>query len=209
MRIPDFAELVDRGRAFADLEPSGRTLEDVKRFFAKAGYRRELSPRIFDILTRWGAKEIEGLNHRGLLLRGGCGIGKTYGVSVLANMLSCPLANAKELEEQYMELSTEEFDLFVDAQNGWCECRTLVIDDIGVESSPVVKYGTPCNVLECAIDRRYREAFNRQSKHTILTTNLSDEALQRKYGLRILDRLDEMVDFYTIQGESLRRTRAK
>jgi DNA replication protein DnaC len=62
-------------------------------------------------------------------------------------------------------------------------------------------------VLECAIDRRYREAFHRQRKHTILTTNLSDDALKRKYGLRILDRLDEMVDFYTIQGESLRRAR--
>ena len=209
MRIPDFTELVDRGRAFADLEPSGRTLEDVKRFFVKAGFRRELSPRIFDILTRWGAKEIEGLNHRGLLLRGGCGIGKTYGVSILANLLSFPLVNAKELEEEYLALSTEEFDHLVDTQNGWCECRNLAIDDLGVESSPVVKYGTSCNVLECAIDRRYREAFNRQRKHTILTTNLSDEALQRKYGHRILDRLDEMVDFYTIQGESLRRTRSK
>ncbi len=209
MRIPDFAELIDRGRAFADLEPSGRTHEDVKRFFVKAGFRRELSPRIFDILTRWGAKEIEGLNHRGLLLRGGCGIGKTYGVSILANLLSFPLVNAKELEEEYLALSTEEFDHLVDTQNGWCECRNLAIDDLGVESSPVVKYGTSCNVLECAIDRRYREAFNRQRKHTILTTNLSDEALQRKYGHRILDRLDEMVDFYTIQGESLRRTRAK
>lgn len=207
MRIPDFAELVDRGRAFADLEPSGKTLEEVKRFFVKAGFRRELSPKIFDILTRWGAKEIEGLNHRGVLLRGGCGIGKTYGVSILANLLSFPLVNAKELEEQYMELPTEDFDLLVDAQNGWCECRMLAIDDLGVESSPVVKFGTPCNVLECAIDRRYREAFNRQRKHTILTTNLSDEALQRKYGLRILDRLDEMVEFYTIQGESLRRAR--
>lgn len=207
MRIPDFAELVDRGRAFADLEPSGRTLETVKRFFDKCGYRRSASPKLYDILTRWGAKEIEGLNHRGLLLRGGCGIGKTYGVSVLANMLSCPLANAKELEEQYLALSTEDFDLFVDAQNGWCECRTLVIDDIGVESSPVMKYGTSCNVIECAIDRRYREAFNRQRKHTIITTNLSDEALQRKYGHRILDRMDEMVEFYTIQGESLRRNR--
>lgn len=207
MRIPDFAELVDRGRAFADLEPSGKTLEEVKRFFVKAGFRRELSPRIFDILTRWGAKEIEGLNHRGVLLRGGCGCGKTYGVSVLANLLSFPLVNAKDLEEQYLALPTEDFDLLVDAQNGWCECRMLAIDDMGVESSPVVKYGTPCNVLECAIDRRYREAFNRQRKHTILTTNLSDEALQRKYGLRILDRLDEMVEFYTIQGESLRRAR--
>ena len=207
MHIPDFAELVDRGRAMPDFEPSGRTLETVKRFFLKAGFRRELSPRIFDILTRWGAKEIEGLNHRGLLLRGGCGIGKTYGVSVLANMLSFPLVNAKELEEQYLALSTEEFDQLVDAQNGWCECRPLAIDDLGVESSPVVKFGTPCNTVECALDRRYRNAFHRQRKHTILTTNLSDEALQRKYGLRILDRLDEMVEFHTIQGESLRRAR--
>lgn len=207
MRIPDFTELLDRGRAFADLEPSGRTLEDVKRFFVKAGFRRELSPKIFDILTRWGAKEIEGLNHRGLLLRGGCGIGKTYGVSVLANMLSFPLVNAKEMEEAYLEVNREEFEELVDASSCCMEARNLAIDDLGVESSPVMKYGTSCNVLECAIDRRYREAFNRQRKHTILTTNLSDEALQRKYGLRILDRLDEMVEFHTIQGESLRRGR--
>lgn len=207
MRIPDFAELVDRGRAFNDFEPSGRTLETVKRFFDKAGFRRSASQKLYDILTRWGAKEIENINNRGLFLRGSCGIGKTYGVSVLANMLSCPIANAKELEEQYMALSTEDFDLLVDAQNGWCECRTLIIDDIGVEASPVVKFGTPCNVLETALDRRYREAFTRQRKHTIITSNLSDEALQRKYGHRILDRMDEMFDFYTIQGESLRRAR--
>lgn len=207
MRIPDFTELVDRGRAFSELEPTGKTLERVKLFFAKAGFRRELSPKIYDILTRWGAKEIEGLNHRGLLLRGGCGIGKTYGVSILANLLSFPLVNAKELEESYLEVNREEFEELVDASNCGMETRILAIDDLGVESSPVMKYGTSCNVLECAIDRRYREVFLRQRKHTILTTNLSDEALQRKYGLRILDRLDEMVEFHTIQGASLRRAR--
>ena len=207
MDIPDFAELVDRGRAFTDLEPSGRTLENVKRFFDKAGYRRSASPRLYDILTRWGAKEVEHLNCRGLFLRGSCGIGKTYGVSVLANFLSCPLAHAKEFEKAYLELPPEEFDHFVDALSGWCECRTLVIDDLGVENTPVVKFGTPCNVLEEAIDRRYRQAFTAESKHTIITTNLSDEALQRKYGHRILDRMDEMFEFYTIQGESLRRNR--
>jgi DNA replication protein DnaC len=207
MNIPTLNELVDRGRAFNDIDPTGRTLENVKRFFAKAGFRRELSPKIFDILTRWGAKEIEGLNHRGLLLRGGCGIGKTYGISVLANLLRFPVVNAKELENNFLSLSQEEFDNLVDADNCGMETRCIAIDDIGVESSPVVKFGTSCNVLECAIDRRYREGFLRQRKHTILTTNLSDEALQRKYGLRILDRLDEMVEFYTIQGESLRRGR--
>ena len=207
MNIPTLNELVDRGRAFNDIEPTGRTLENVKRFFVKAGFRRELSPKIFDILTRWGAKEIEGLNHRGLLLRGGCGIGKTYGISVLANLLRFPVVNAKELENNFLSLSQEEFDDLVDGDNCGMETRCIAIDDIGVESSPVVKFGTPCNVLECAIDRRYREGFLRQRKHTILTTNLSDEALQRKYGHRILDRLDEMVEFYTIQGESLRRAR--
>ena len=207
MHIPEFAELAARGRAFNDFEPSGRTLETVKRFFDKAGYRRNASPKLYDILTRWGAKEIEGLNHRGLFLRGGCGIGKTYGVSVLANMLRFPVVNAKELEEQFMELSTAEFDDLVDADNCGMEVRCLAIDDIGVESSPVMKFGTPCNVVECAIDRRYREVFLRKGKHTIITTNLSDEALQRKYGHRILDRLDEMVEFYTVQGESLRRGR--
>ena len=207
MHIPNFAELVHRGRAFSDFEPSGRTLENVKRFFDKAGYRRDASPKLYDILTRWGAKEIEGLNHRGLLLRGGCGIGKTYGISVLANLLRFPVVNAKELENNFLILSQEEFDNLVDADNCGMETRCIAIDDIGVESSPVVKFGTSCNVLECAIDRRYREGFLRQRKHTILTTNLSDDALQRKYGLRILDRLDEMVEFHTIQGESLRRAR--
>jgi DNA replication protein DnaC len=179
----------------------------VKRFFDKAGYRRNASPELYDILTRWGAKEIEGLNHRGLLLRGGCGIGKTYGVSILATLLRFPVVNAKELEESYLEVNREEFEELVDASNCGMETRALAIDDLGVESSPVMKYGTSCNVLECAIDRRYREGFLRQRKHTILTTNLSDEALQRKYGLRILDRLDEMVEFHTIQGQSLRRGR--
>ena len=207
MNIPTLNELVDRGRAFNDIEPTGRTLENVKRFFVKAGFRRELSPKIFDILTRWGAKEIEGLNHRGLLLRGGCGIGKTYGISVLANLLRFPVVNAKELENNFLSLSQEEFDELVDGDKCGMEGGCIAIDDIGVESSPVMKYGTSCNVLEYTIDRRYRLGFLRQRERTILTSNLSDEALQRKYGLRILDRLDEMVEFHTIQGESLRRAR--
>lgn len=208
MNIPDFAELVDRGRALHDAEPSEESVETVKNFFAKVNYRREVCPKLYDTLVRWGAKEIEKLNTRGLFIRGCCGIGKTYGVSVLANLLSFPVVNAKELEEKYMTMTADEFDDYVDVRNGWCECSPLAIDDLGVESSPVMKYGTPCNVLETALDRRYREAFLRGDKHSIVTTNLSDEALQRKYGLRILDRMDEMFEFCTVKGESMRRSRA-
>lgn len=75
----------------------------------------------------------------------------------------------------------------------------LLIDDMGCEPDTVKHYGTETTPVADALCRRY----DRQLP-TIITSNLDDDGIRRKYGERITDRFDEMFDRITYEDESYR-----
>ncbi len=74
----------------------------------------------------------------------------------------------------------------------------LCIDDIGTESESV-RYGERRMIFPELIDRAEKDG-----KLLLLTTNLSESELSKKYGIRTTDRLHVVTRKVVITGESLR-----
>ncbi|EOA55602.1 hypothetical protein HMPREF1214_03725 [Bacteroides sp. HPS0048] len=79
--------------------------------------------------------------------------------------------------------------------------RTICFDELGREPRPAKYFGTELNVMQYIFQCRYelrREAL------THVTTNLTVEEIQDKYGAYIADRINEMFNVIRLDGASRR-----
>lgn len=76
--------------------------------------------------------------------------------------------------------------------------KIIVIDDIGVESV-AVEYGNRRNLFDEIMD-----AVEQEGKLIILTTNLTGEELNAKYGAGVMDRLRACTQQIIFEGKSFR-----
>lgn len=202
--IPTMAELQRRAERRDNEPASSASVVRMAEHLRRCGYT-DANPEVFQAIVEYGASELENRNGRGLFIKGSCGIGKSYGVACLAEYFKWPRIPAKVLQVAYMTADDDQFLQFVDALDYFGRPQTIVIDDLGTEDFPLMKYGTPCNLLADVLDRRYYEGFHRNGVRTIVTCNLTDKQLRERYGLRIDDRMNEMFTFATVEGRSLRK----
>ena len=130
-------------------------------------------------------------NGRGLLMTGRCGLGKSLiGKHILPLIVrdACHkiinVVNAQELNTRIDEL---------------LKLHIIYIDDIGTEE--VAKsYGNVRRTFSELCD-----AAEQKGKLLIISTNLTANELEEKYGERTLDRLKAITKFVPFFGESLRK----
>lgn len=142
----------------------------------------------------------------GLMFCGLCGNGKTTWAKALQLLVSglnlknpinslyyvFPLCNAKDLALR----SKGNY-------NDWrnvMRYQLMIVDDLGTEPREVMEFGNVYTPLIDLITTRYEEQL-----YTIFTTNLTPAQLEEKYGKRIVDRLNEMVEKVVFENESYRR----
>lgn len=203
--IPSVDEVLRQLNRPEDEKPTQAVIDRIADDFLASGYRDD-NPEVFRAIVEYGAAELEKKNTRGLFLKGVSGIGKTAGIRLLAAKFKWPVLTARQIQGVFTQCESDlHFLEFIDAQNEFDEIQTLVIDDIGTEDCPVVKFGTQTNVIATALERRYEYAFTRFAVRTIVTTNLTDAELRQRYGYRIDDRLNEMFTFRQVNGKSLRK----
>ena len=184
--------------------PTRASVTAMTEHFRSIGYRADI-PRLYRALIDYGAAELDGVNTRGLCVKGDCGVGKTLGVQILAERFRWVFTSAAEYPRAYLENSRAAFDDIADGRDFFGRpARVVVIDDLGSETRTTRRFGDELNVLEYVLERRYL-MFRRCGARTVVTSNLSDGELARRYGARIDDRFNEMMDFVCANGESLRR----
>lgn len=132
---------------------------------------------------------------------GAVGVGKSYGLSVLANNLmqngfSVLVLNSAEMNSIFLKMHLARE---ADKQDIWeplIECDLLVIDDLGAE--PTINNVT-ANYLYCLINER-------DEKTTAFTSNLPEDYLRTKYGDRVFSRLchKQKSILLTLNGKDLR-----
>jgi DNA replication protein DnaC len=115
-----------------------------------------------------------------LVLSGPVGIGKTVAAVRLARYLY-------RLGKEGMFVPARELDMDKNKDMGY-----LVIDDLGTERFP--------QDVEFVLEHRHAHM-----RPTVITTNLTLEAVRRTYGERLVDRFREWAIFYELKGTSLRR----
>lgn len=128
---------------------------------------------------------------RGLLMTGGCGLGKTLiGKHILPLLISdacrkrVNVINAQDLNNRIDEVLKKHI---------------IYIDDIGTEGISKVYGNVRCTFAELC------DAAEQQGKLLIISTNLSVSELEEKYGERTIDRLKAITKYVPFIGSSLRK----
>lgn len=76
----------------------------------------------------------------------------------------------------------------------------MLLDDLGCEPESCMIYAVHHLPITDIIYERYR-----YQRTTIITTNLTDAELTRRYGPRVTDRLEETFDFIAYTNPSYRK----
>lgn len=144
----------------------------------------------------------------GVMLCGTCGNGKTtmlYALQRAINLLERS-GHFKFLGE-YFKVGMEIVDVryilqIADNDVKFADLRRrdmLAIDDMGKEPAEIMSYGNILNPVIDIIEHRYQ-----QQLFTAITTNLTGKQIREKYGARIADRFNEMLEVIVFQDISYR-----
>lgn len=131
---------------------------------------------------------------KGLMIRGTSGLGKTHTVRCVADNDLNPVKIYDMLEVADIVKSEGECLVATD--------KTIYLDDVGTEACPVKYYGTEINWVKDFIEQYY--SSGKPFSKLMLSTNLSAENIETKYGYRVRSRMREMFNVIDVEGEDLR-----
>ena len=174
-------------------------VERRHRVFEQNEYFNEQLNLIANYLTG-GSKKF------GLMFCGLCGNGKTTWAKAL-QLLASGLNLKNPINNLYYVFPLwNAKDLAMRSKGNYNEWRNvmryqlMIVDDLGTEPREVMEFGNVRTPLIDLITTRYEEQL-----YIIFTTNLTPAQLEEKYGKRIVDRLNEMVEKVVFENESYRR----
>lgn len=132
----------------------------------------------------------------GIMLLGSCGNGKSTLVKAfdkLLTQLSIPLYRNCTIERYDLRMVDAKYVTNLSKSNSkdfisLTRTELLAIDDLGTEPIEVMDYGNISYPIIDLLTQRYE-----LQQFTIITTNLTGQAIREKYGDRIADRLNEMM----------------
>ena len=202
--IPSVEALLRRANRPKSVKPTEKSVQQMQADLDKFGYKR-VNPEVYNSICSYGALILDGTNYKGLLLKGECGIGKSFGVEILAAIFKIPVFTPTDFGSAYKELegNKAELEKFVTTGgNFYREPHIMVIDELGTLDT-ARNYGEITDIMCDVLDMRYR-AMIKHGVKTIVTTNLSDRDILERYGTRIEDRMREMFYIKRVTGKSLR-----
>lgn len=139
----------------------------------------------YDEIVEWLADN----GGKGLLCVGDFGLGKTVICTQILPVMF------DEWKWDYISVSAYEISRKIDEIK---KHDLIIIDDFGVEGEAVV-YGERRHIFNEIVDFAERNGVL-----LILTSNLNAEEMQKKYGIRTLDRLKKITKAVVFEGKSLR-----
>lgn len=153
----------------------------------KSGCNAEWNERNYRPIVDWMTDN----KGKGLLMFGGCGLGKS-----VIGMYILPLL-IKDVHKKVVNIfSAQELNQKIDEI---LKLHIIYIDDIGTEDN-LNSYGNKRMPFAELCD-----AAEKKGKLLILTTNLSIDELTQRYGYRVVDRLIATTKAVPFTGDSLRK----
>lgn len=150
-------------------------------------------------------------NKFGLMLCGTCGNGKTtliraiQGVTnilveggLICNCNGLAIHDARELVRLAVLAEQDS-----KAREKWEQVKrkqVIALEDIGREPTEVLSYGNAISPIVELLEFRYSEQLT-----TFITTNLTAKEIREKYGTRIADRLNEMMQVIIFKNGTYRK----
>ena len=176
------------------------TVDQIKRLWNGIG--TDLNPdfKLDDVTAKICRSIFE--SQKGLIVAGSKGIGKTLSFDIYRRICigifkqSCEAWETKEIEIVYKSQGSGIIEQLA-------KIDVLIINDLGLESAKLMDFGTERNIISDLLYLRYR-AYQTDKKRTYITTNLSKESLNQRYGDRLAERFNEMFNFIVVTGGSKR-----
>lgn len=167
------------------------------------GDARRDAERAYDVM-RIFCEKFPATKNINVLLLGGVGTGKTYLAACMASELEkrgygCLFLSAFRFNDLCLKYHTSFDAGRADGLNALLDADLLVIDDLGTES---VLRNVTLEYLYTVINERMSAG-----RHTVITTNLTPEALEARYGERTVSRLfaERVCLTVALNGKDLRR----
>lgn len=143
----------------------------------------------------------------GLMLCGTYGNGKTtlmYALRSATNLLNrcgefnerrvgIRIEDARDIAKLYTARDQRPYNEFKQAEH-------VIIEDMGKEPIEQMNYGTVISPVVEILEYRYHNQL-----FTAITTNLTPQEIRAKYGNRIADRFNEMMQVITFQDQTYRK----
>jgi DNA replication protein DnaC len=123
--------------------------------------------------------------HKGIMLSGPIGCGKTSLMHIMKNLNSAHKFAVKPCRDISFEFIKEGYEIV--HKYSKTTPRTICFDDLGTENN-LKYYGNECNVMAEILLSRY-DLFTSRKLHTHITTNLSASEIEEAYGNRVRSRL--------------------
>jgi len=153
--------------------------------------------------------------NKGLLICGPIGTGKTLSMRIMQHIFkNFPIVNTRYIIRDFFAAEKPTFVIDKYGRHSYEKTtsgginidkpRLQCFDDFGLENVNVKNYGNESNIMEEIILDRYDEFLSRGMK-TIATTNLDVDLIEECYGVRVRDRLRQMMNYITLEGESKRK----
>ena len=151
---------------------------------------------------------------KGLLLMGLLGNGKSHAMRFFQNnqMNSYNVVKARAIvkfwQNEVQEQAVKAVDYYstnreMEVNRFGHKIAGLCIDDLGTEAVPAIRFGDRRNVIEEIILSRYDDQLPFNTTH--ITTNITEDEIESKYGSRVRDRLREMCNVIVFEGQSRRK----
>lgn len=141
----------------------------------------------------------------GMMFCGTCGNGKTtllYALRSATNYLN----DCRHFEDSHTGIriyDAKDISQIAKNYDNFKEVRKtpiIALEDIGREPAEVLDYGNVLNPIIDLLEFRYNEQLP-----TFITTNLTAKEIREKYGNRIADRFNEMIEVLIFQNGSYRK----
>ena len=136
-------------------------------------------------------------DRKGLLMIGGPGLGKSIAAQFMAALGKIEIAAATDAARIFATEGEAAFYEFTRALRK----QETIIDDLGAERE-VMSFGNSSPMADWLQDRY--SAWQIGGPVTHIVTNLSPEQIGKKYGPRVLDRVQEFTTPTPLAGKSLR-----
>lgn len=179
-------------------------------------------PKNFKIISRYLARVILRVAPKGIFVTGDTGTGKTLAVMIISEQLSRRRRNAgyvtaqtfaNEVSEKGAHKAVHEYTQELRAEkwvNGSWDMKSyehvdLIIDDLGSETESI-HYGQRTESMVELIAARY-DMWRKYGCRTHITSNLTTDQIEARYGKRIASRLFEMCYVTKFEGADQRRAR--
>lgn len=143
---------------------------------------------------------------KGLLIRGKYGVGKTHAIKCLAANEKHPIAMYSMLKIEDEVRSEGEFNaMFAITPFESSAIGMMYIDDVGTEEETVNHYGSKINWFKTFIEKKDMQP--QLHNRIIISTNLTFDEIEDKYGGRVRSRMAGMFNIITVEGNDFRKSK--